>query len=916
MKKILFTILFCMSWGVVCAFTPDTLPSDCLHFLDFYASGNYTDTGSAAITWTNNGAPVTNTQYYDTGYSAGVFTGYRIYSQQTSSATHTFDFEVYMPSGNVGTIQGAICIYDLDYSFIREIYMYTDGTMSFVSNGTYLTGMTFSKDAWHEVQLDCNGTYDSIYIDNTYKGHVADAHIPTNFYVSVGYSCTYFSWDGYIDRYIESNVDYNGSPIPTATGAVATNTFTPTPNLTQTAAATLTEIAQTATANAAATLTATALEPYWTPTIQYTPPICLTPMFSGATPIITPQATFEGGCVVEPNMIEPKLYDGVDRGPNEKYWCLCSNNAFYLNGGVETIEMFTAPTPMGPWTRVGTGPIIGGGYGGEPNPCGQGKFAYVSGQWRIYFSDLTNRDTWYATSTDGHTWTSRFPGISLTPCMSTAAWIPFGCAGGSAMDGVGLISDGSLYWNLTELNAQNCSTCIVPYVLWITKDFTGDAEQFEVASADALWGMDPFYPAHHLFGGSRGIIKTGSDYYNATSVDVPTSLYMSVSNDLFNWRTSATPIATPWASMFGLSACNQAVDGTMLETTDDNGGKNVYVVFDGTDNNNGACAIGVMIHHGSAASMDSCSLPSQTFTPTDSPTPTVTITPQAVVTISASTTMILGQQYTVNLAGSLIGNFMSSNEEFLYSYANFNIVGQTPTPSIPGTYYNDGPKNGTYSESVSIQLIPLTPGNYNLFGDYITYLANGNAFNNYNSLNITVITATFTPTPFIPTATITPICSATFTNTPIIIKTSTFTYTLTPASPTFTATPTVTQTNTHIFTPTFTPTITKTSTITPTPIIVTILPISTYTTSICTESYNLTGALGYVIEFIPTGYEINVPVWDNISANPFYFQYLVNMSGVPNRSKITGIELFVKKNNSNTGAWVLQGPQPVWACNP
>ena len=139
---------------------------------------------------------------------------------------------------------------------------------------------------------------------------------------------------------------------------------------------------------------------------------------------------------------------------------------------------------------------------------------------------------------------------------------------------------------------------------------------------------------------------------------------------------------------------------------------------------------------------------------------------------------------------------------------------------------------------------------------------------------------------------------------------------MTPATPTNTPTKTATKTNTSVFTSTRTGTITQTPTITPTPIIVIVLPISTATISVCTESYNLTGALGYVVEFIPTGYEINIPVWDNISSNPFYFEYLVSMVGVPNRSKITGIELFIKKNNPSTGAWILQGPQPVWGCTP
>ena len=309
---------------------------------------------------------------------------------------------------------------------------------------------------------------------------------------------------------------------------------------------------------------------------------------------------------------------------------------------------------------------------------------------------------------------------------------------------------------------------------------------------------------------------------------------------------------------------------------------------------------------------------SQTFTITM--TATVTPTPYANPNLTtASTTMILGHSATVNLYGILAGNFLFSEEDFNYSTLYFSEVSAVPTAGADWNYYNQGPKNGTYYEPVTVTVIPILPGNTTIYGEYDTKLSNGNMFQVFNSLNINIVTETPTFTPTLETPTNTPICSATSTTTPIVISTSTVTPTVTPST-VFTATITPTMTRTPTFTPDYTKTVTMTqtpnytATVTATPIIVTVLPISPTQSSVCTESYLLSGALEYVIEFIPTGYEIHVPVWQNTSGNNFYFEYVIQMSTIPNRSKITGVKIFIKKNNPQTGAWVLTGPQPIWSC--
>ena len=298
------------------------------------------------------------------------------------------------------------------------------------------------------------------------------------------------------------------------------------------------------------------------------------------------------------------------------------------------------------------------------------------------------------------------------------------------------------------------------------------------------------------------------------------------------------------------------------------------------------------------------------------PTPTITPTPYANPNLTTdSTTMILGHSATINLFGVLSGNFLFSEEDFNSSSIYFNEISAVPTAGYDWNYYNQGPKNVTYYEPITITVMPILQGNTTIYGEYDTKLSNGSNFQVFNSLNITIVTETPTYTPTFDTPTQTPIVSPTFTNTPIIINTSTITPSPT-QSPTFTITSTATNTFTPTpnFTHTFTPTVSPTYTISPTPIIVTVLPITSTQTSVCTESYLLSGALEYVIEFLPTGYEMHVPVWKNIFGNPFYFEYIVQLSGIPNRSKITGLEIFVKKSNPQTGAWVLQGPNPIWAC--
>ena len=923
MKKAIWVVLILLTVFYI-FLSASTWPSAVKVAFEFLVPDT-TNTGNGAYAGTNNGS--TGFSSTDPGggvNSMGLFdsSSKNLTCNSVNEVIQTLQFGVHIVSSGMPAVAALWSTSDGNL-----MYEYGASTCYFYSPGSGQFACTLTRDADHEIIVNWDGTHADVYVDGTHQGQEV-SYQPTNrnwvFGIrNAGEYCNCYEWNIVLSTSNSAGAQISpivSTPTFTLTNPPATTpTFTKTPN-----------VAATQTQAAVETLTAT-----WnTPATTYTPacPVIptLTPGYPAVfteqpTPIIVSAgpSSSDGGCVVEPNIIDLGALRGISA--SDRYQCVYSADAF-LHVGYEHIDFATAPEPWGPWTKHGT--IVGNGYGGVAGNARMSSQLYISGHVRVYFQYLLTGGVDYMDSTDGYTFT--LVGYPVNPeALPAAATGPL-CPGGTNIDGMQPFYNNGGWWATAEMqNGGSCSLSGSPipgaYILGLFKG-NSDASQFTFYSIAPLYGMGPSPSVNsQTFAGGRAVIEATSGHiFNFTHCNTPTFLYCATSGgDMFNWYTYTRYLFDPAALDWGLppGKVDQTADSTVLQRTDSSGGKMVVLVYDRTDNSDGYAAIGYSLFHGSIDNFDNCLVPSPTITPTftRTPTPTFTatptITPQAVVTISASTTMILGQQYTVNLAGSLIGNFMSSNEEFLYSYANFNIVGQTPTPSIPGTYYNDGPKNGTYSESVSIQLIPLTPGNYNLFGDYITYLANGNAFNNYNSLNINVITCTPTNTPTTQsTASNTPNWTPTPTYTPIIINTSTFTDTPTPATQTFTPMNTSTRTATPNVTATFTPTITRTSTITPTPIIVTILPISTTTISVCTESYNLTGALGYVIEFIPTGYEVNVPVWDNISANPFYFQYLVNMSGVPNRSKITGIELFVKKNNSNTGAWVLQGPQPVWTC--
>jgi len=316
------------------------------------------------------------------------------------------------------------------------------------------------------------------------------------------------------------------------------------------------------------------------------------------TPVLVATRDYEGGCVVEPNII---------LGPDKLFHMTYSCDAFYHNGFVETIGLATARRPEGPWKRYGNTPIIGGGYCGFKEPAGQSSQIKIGPEYRIYFSGLMSRHIFYATSKDGYHYT-----LQSTPVITTNQFKTYGCTGGSALDGMGIIYDGTTYWGLAEVHAANCPINQA-YVLWLLKS-PDDAKTFYIASALQLNGLNPFYPKNYAFAGGRAIVKAGKHYHVWTHVDMPTNIYHGESNDLFNWKSEPIPVVRTHANMFGLPACDQAADASIIEYK----GK-TYLFYDGTDNPHGTGAIGYSVYNGTLEQYDACENVNLTNTPTAGP---------------------------------------------------------------------------------------------------------------------------------------------------------------------------------------------------------------------------------------------------------------------------------------------------------
>jgi hypothetical protein len=414
----------------------------------------------------------------------------------------------------------------------------------------------------------------------------------------------------------------------------------------------------------------------YTPTPGVPPMICNTPwqvnsFVQNQTPVLVPTTTFEGGSagsVVEPNVIV---------GPDGLLHMTYTGNAFYLNGGVETICLATSSDGIN-WTRYGS--IIGGGALGEPNACGQSSQLHIGSEYRIYFSDELHKMVYYATSVDGYNYT--LVGYPLNPVFQISYFQPPCTGSGGESDGIGIFlgSDGK-YHGIAEIIANQCpGPYNYPYALWLMDDTSGNATQFYPASQETLVGLVMYNGSYipltsgRITQGGRATMEYNGIYYTFYGLGMNTNLYMAESNDLFNWYVfDVNPLVSWTQHMFGLNDNNQAVDASICEY---NG--QTYLFYDGTDNANGPYgvypggAIGYSVYNGTFAQFASCGILTPTPTGTPTATPTFTITPNLTLTaiVNQTSTAIINAQLTA-IAG--------------FTQTEIVILSQTPTPNLSFT---------------------------------------------------------------------------------------------------------------------------------------------------------------------------------------------------------------------------------------
>jgi hypothetical protein len=617
MKKIIATIIggivFCFLLGPCTVHASSVYPPDVQNALQF--EGNITDVGANPATWTPRASPLnySSTDKCDGSYAISPASGHSIYSLQIW-AIKTFDFFIYAPTG-IGNNSNAVFLYDNSNSS-SFICMNQSGTLSIGDDAHgYLTGITYTKDACHEIQIDYTGTTMNVYLDSVFQGSLADIAPPTNFYMEVGYGDGIGNdWSGQIDDFTESNILYNGSPVATCTGAAPSSTLTPTLTPTNTLASY--QKTQTALASESPT-----------PTPSYVITPCPTNPFPAVftqnpTPMIVPTTDAEGSFVGEPNVFDTGI-EGSTR-----FHMVASINAFFHdragnpNEYEEVIELFTAPRAYGPWTRYGI--VVGDGVAGVDGQCDMASQIKIGAQYRIYCSSAVHNGIIYCTSADGFSYT--YGGVAIT----SGDFLNTGCQHSLGLDGMGVVLNGANYWAIAEVGMGDCPYLGVSYALWLCKSTNG-GNTFLPASPDPLNCLNPYYPAQGLFASGRSTVKIGSRWHTWQHVDYPTNIYHGESLDLYNWITDGVVVGYT-QFLWGELNCNQVADTSIVE---DQG--NTYLYYDAADNTIGDPingVIGYSMYHGTLAEFDNCELPTMTFTPTL----THTITPTATKTSTSSPT--------------------------------------------------------------------------------------------------------------------------------------------------------------------------------------------------------------------------------------------------------------------------------------
>jgi hypothetical protein len=298
-------------------------------------------------------------------------------------------------------------------------------------------------------------------------------------------------------------------------------------------------------------------------------------------PVLKPEEPYELGGVVEPNVI---------LGPDGLFHMTYSSNAFSKGGSYEAISLATSRDLLH-WKRWGKGPILGGGKGDQPGVLGMSYQVHIKDEWRVYYKGPGNQIA-YASSKDGYHYKR------AGTAVQGAALAKY-CGGG--FDSLGMVFKDGHWWGIAEVMGNICPHWPA-YMNWLFRSDDG-GKTFEPMATEPLYTQRPDASkvGVRVYCGARSLVKIGNRYHVWLHIDIPTNIYHSVSTDLYNWRTDKVPAIETRGDLFGLKACNQAADTSIIE----HAGK-TYLFFDGTDNANRDGRIGVAIYDGTLADYDRC----------------------------------------------------------------------------------------------------------------------------------------------------------------------------------------------------------------------------------------------------------------------------------------------------------------------
>jgi hypothetical protein len=588
---------------------------------------NMTNTGSdSGLTFTYGGtAPYSNTVYYMGSYSAGQITADTQAILADQAMTHTIcTIQLAVRVEATGLPAVAILAWHTNSTMI--LYQYGSHAVYLHNGGAQIGPYSYGTyGAFHLFTINYDGTHMDLWIDGVHQGQISATQYTTQVLKLGGRNAGEFC-NCYIGEAVLSTANSVGTEI---VPVVSTPTFTVTP-IPPTSTFTITP-----TFTITRTFTVTPTSTFDTPTPENTVSLCGVPFPRVFTPNPTPvfvalAGGYEQGYVGEPNVMDY----GSLRGMNavDRFQMFYSAGAFDFGGVWENLCIATAPKPWGPWTRYGTTPIFGDGFGGVNTKASMPFQTKVGAEYRVYFKRageydyehfvlLGPFDIVYATSADGYNYT--LVGTALPMSLFSSP-----CPGVLGMDGMGIVNDGTDYWAIAEVAMSGtCSSPVYPgYTLWLGKGVSHGADSFQLASYEPLSDLGSF-PSGKLYANGRGTVKTGSNYHTWTHNDYPTKIYHGKSNDLYNWRVDGVAVAEYTSTMWGLTDVDQLENPCMVEYDG-----NLYMFCDATSNSYRTGAIGIYHYVGTLAQYDACELPSPTFTQTPTFTVTPTVTPTFTVT--------------------------------------------------------------------------------------------------------------------------------------------------------------------------------------------------------------------------------------------------------------------------------------------